>query len=240
MMIGPEQSKKPSGKSDKKKDKAKKAKRHAADVEPGTPFAAETPGPGASERHDGGAEAAAVAARPAFGPPLLAWIDRVQERVDHLLTLTDAPAEAPPAPEPAATPPAVETAEDEAQRLSLAEAWARRLEATEGSAPEAADDDADATDGPVLETTDDDVDVETAAETVETHEPALDEPADDEPVPDEHDDEPFEPVAARLSAVLVARELIARGVAPTDVRRRLREGYGVDDPDAVLSRVVAA
>ncbi|MBF6621592.1 MAG: hypothetical protein ITG02_15350, partial [Patulibacter sp.] len=55
-----------------------------------------------------------------------------------------------------------------------------------------------------------------------------------------HDDEPFEPVVARLSAVLVARELIARGVTPTDVRRRLRDGYGVDDPDAVLSRVVAA
>jgi hypothetical protein len=40
---------------------------------------------------------------------------------------------------------------------------------------------------------------------------------------------------ASASAVLVARELLARGMAPEGVRARLQEAYGVADPDAALA-----
>ncbi|MBF6621591.1 MAG: hypothetical protein ITG02_15345, partial [Patulibacter sp.] len=187
MMIGPEQGKKPA-KSGKKKDKAKKAKRQAVEADPGRPSTAAATEPVARDRGDGADESPASAVPPAFGPPLLAWIDRVQERIDHLLTLTDlsaptasegseldlppatesAPAAAgvatppvtEPAPGPPADPPPAEptpapagdglatpsvprTTEDEAHRLSLAEAWARRLEA-EGEEAAGADDERDA------------------------------------------------------------------------------------------------
>lgn len=225
-MIGPEQGKKP-GKSGKKKSKAKKAKRQAAAIDLTTPTA---PDPGAE---------------------LLSWIDRVQARVDHLLTLVEPAGETPAAaPEPATPRPAAMTtdvpgasgtpttsadvpaasgtpatpaAAPEPARAAdhpaspLAEAWARRQETAEAAAIEAV-----------------------AAH----HEaPPLDDPAPLDAVDaasgaeDEDDDEPFEPGDARLTAVLVARELIARGESAADVRRRLRDGYGVLDPEAVLAQV---
>jgi len=278
MMIGPEQDPKSSGKSGKKKGKAKKAKRRAAAVDLETPTVdpvtepvvgeglapVAAPADGAESESAGSAEDAGAPSPgvpPAFGPPLLAWIDRVQEHVDYLLTLTDMPA-AVPSVEPEATaepsttagpettaapegdassagdePEAAprtepvepeaestaETAEEEAHRLSLAEAWALRLEA-EGQQAEQ----------PVPEPEEEPIPAPREDPFAEPE--AWDEP---EATPGPLDDEPFEPIAARLSAVLVARELIARGLTLADVRRRLREGYGVDDPDAVLSRVAA-
>ncbi len=261
-MIGPEHSKK-SGKSGKKKAKAKKAKR--------PPIAAVPTVLGIEPQDDprpltASAEPSSVP--PAFGPPLLAWIDRVQARVDHLLTLVDVPAEAasgeptsaeagptsgPTVDEPAEVPAtADEPAEAPAfandpvesvasedgsgrhgEELSLAEAWARRLEATEIGQPEPVEP-AEVGQADDLSHTDD------LGQADDLGEAEFDET---EPLADFGDvfegEPPFEPVTARLSAVLVARELVARGVAPADVRRRLRDGYGVDDPDAVLSRIAA-
>ncbi|WP_040599911.1 hypothetical protein, partial [Patulibacter medicamentivorans] len=42
------------------------------------------------------------------------------------------------------------------------------------------------------------------------------------------------------SAVLVARELLQRGMPAERVRERLAAGYGVEDPDAVLAAAGAA
>lgn len=288
MMIGPEQGKKRSGKAGKKKNKAKKAKRLAAEVDLGSPTASEdalassvsaAPDPSEPVPSSGLARAADPQAVsppdgasqldralpsnpiPDVGPQLLAWIDRVQERVDHLLTLVDPGLERPSAapedlatpepdaprePEAEAAPPAeaeavsssphadraVEDGDEpvtdaEADATSLAEAWARRQQTAEVAA--VADDE-----------------TPPAADDVEPFEPAdaatvvdLEQLLDAAASEPEADDEPFEAVDARLTAILVARELIARGQSPADVRRRLREGYGVIDPDAVLARVAA-
>lgn len=48
------------------------------------------------------------------------------------------------------------------------------------------------------------------------------------------------PPPALRSAVLVARELLQRGVPAERVRERLAAGYGVEDPDAVLVAAGAA
>lgn len=192
-MIGPEQSKKASGKAGKKKGKAKKAKRLAAELELG-----DAPGP---------ASPVPASTVPEVGPLLLTWIDRVQERVDHLLTLVE------PAPTPAAEPEAADPvpsapAESVASAAepdpngesasTLAEAWSQRQQTAPAPSPD---------------------EVTSLSEA-----PPLD------------DDELFD---TRLTAVLVARELIARGESPVDVRRRLRDGYGVVDPDAVLAQIAA-
>lgn len=278
-MIGPEQDKKASGKSGKKKAKAKKAKRRAAerDVVPSAmrpdvetrPLIADEPVAAADPEPRLRADAAADAATPRadavpdVGPELLAWIDRVQARVDHLLTLVDpapatpvtapAPAAAPEpattpasasAPTPAATatpdptsaappepeapesaePEAPQAAEPEAAEPESAEPQAAEAEAAEPEA--AAPEDVTAAPAPVPSLAE-----AWARRQQQETVASFDEPDDE--------DEPFEPVDARLTAVLVARELIARGESAAAVRRRLREGYGVVDPDAVLAQVAA-
>lgn len=204
MMIGPEQAKKASGKSGKKKNKAKKAKRLAAAIDLATPTA----------RDDAGE--APSGAVPDVGPELLAWIDRVQERVDHLLTLVDPALEAPAVEPDAATvdEPAAPATEPVAASEPEATETAPAPSSTDGDDPASADEQASSL-------------AEAWARRQETPEVAG------------LDDEPFEPVDARLTAILVARELLARGESSADVRRRLREGYGVIDPDAVLAQIAA-
>lgn len=259
MMIGPEQGKKASGKSGKKKGKAKKAKRRAAERDLGAPVrhgsptapptAASDPAvaSGSGARPPIGHQAVGSPVSTASGAPsdLLAWIDRVQGRVDHLLTLVD-PALAAPLPDPAAGAPAgapaaaddgasaADQADDERRDGDGASVDSDDLPRDARPEPESEPSPPEGTmpvpDGPVPSL------AEAWARRQQQQTVAS---RDDEPDDEPDDDEPFEPVDARLTAILVARELIARGQSPADVRRRLREGYGVADPETVLAQVAA-
>lgn len=273
MMIGPEQDKKASGKSGKKKAKAKKAKRRAAEREVDAPTSLAGAGttPSASEpavaadpepRPEVAGAATPADATPDVGPELLTWIDRVQERVDHLLTLVD-PAVATPvtvpdagsvaAPDPAPTAVLVPEStsvssasapgsdgEEAPPAASAPEASASASEPSE-PAPERSEPETSETPAPVAAPTPSLAEAWARRQQQETVVPAASasRDADRDDRDGEDENEPFEPVDARLTAVLVARELIARGESPTAVRRRLREGYGVVDPDAVLAQVAA-
>lgn len=297
MMIGPEQGKKASGKSGKKKGKVKKAKRRDGEAAIAVPTAL------ADDRTPGTAEPADVAVsageprlhavdptdvtppdvEPQVGPELLVWIDRVQARVDHLLTLVDPAALADslptatpavadgPAPPPTTDPelgatlpgpvptepktattataetatteavptePATaEAARAQARASSLAEAWARRQRQASAPRQDAARrEDAVPPGADAAPVEDSPAAIEDDAPADAEHAAAIEVEAD---APPHADDEPFEPVDARLTAVLVARELIARGESAAAVRCRLRDGYGVADPEAVLAQIAA-
>lgn len=276
MMIGPERGgkKAKAGKSGKKKAKAAaKAANEAAvpatsvDTSAALPFAPE--------------------GMPELGPSLIAWIDRLQEHVDHLLTLVDLPEEeeepgddaasggpesglASAEPTQSTEPvdsmvegagPGEPTAPQET--ISLAEMW-RRRHAADGQGPDApgltdpaatpgvtepvaAVDgrEADTADTPEVEAdlSEDWSGLPEAGVAGEADRPAAwagepDVPEDGVHYDYEPEPEPAAPLPeapATPSAVLVARELLGRGATHDDVFRRLQDGYGVADPQAVLA-----